>query len=232
MSKKFRINNKGFSLVELIVTVLITSVLMLGVLAFMSTSRTAYQTVNISATLQEESMTVKRVLTEFLMESKAYGYQPGVIVNSNAKNVLWILARETEDNSYNDKAYFFVLDSTDKKLRYCKGPGNLVNPDVLSALADNAPQYIADNCYADSGKYSIIAEHVESIQLTKSEKRPDDSYLVCIKLKYRYPDGDGKEYYDEITVVTRNKFTTSGSGSGSSTSGSGTPTGSGEGTGG
>ncbi len=230
MMNKKRLNNKGFSLVELIVVVLITSVMMLGVIAFMSTSRSAYQTVNISTTLQEESMTVKRVLSEYLMESQAFGYQQNVSVDGSMKNVLWILARETEDNSYNKKVYFFVMDGADKKLRFCKGDSTLVNPNVLESLNANAPEYIKDHCYNDGGKYSVVAEHIESLSLTKS-KRPDDSYLVCVKLKYRYPDGNGKEYYDEITVTTRNKYASSSSGSGSETSDSGSST-SGGGTGG
>ncbi len=214
-------NNKGFSLIELIVTVLITSILMLGVIAFMSTSRSAYQNVNISSTLQEESLTVKRVLTEYLMESKAYGLQKNVTIDGNLKDVLWIVARETEDNTYINKAYFFVIDPVDKKIRFCKGNSNLVNPDVLESLSADAPEYILNNCYNDGGKYSVVAEHVQSLTLTKSEKRPDNSYLVCIKLKYQYPEGNGREFYDEIAVVTRNHLASSSSGSGESGSGEG-----------
>ena len=71
MRKKnvYKINNKGLSLIELIVSVLITGILMTAVAMFISTSRNVYMTVNKSATLQEESLTVERVVSEYLMEA-------------------------------------------------------------------------------------------------------------------------------------------------------------------
>ena len=227
MNKELRLNNKGFSLVELIVTVLITSVLMIGVIAFMSTSRSAYQTVNVSATLQEESMTVKRVVSEFLMEAKAYGCEKETINGTANCTVLWMLARETESSSSGegDQVYFFVLDPVDHKLRYCKGSPTLVSPTALDSVGGTAITYIKDHCYSDNGKYTVIGEHLESITLNKVA-RPEGTDLVCIKMKYRYPESGGQEYVDEITVVTRNtvkKYSGSGEGiSGEGTSGEGT----------
>ncbi len=108
-------DNKGFSLVELIVTVLITAILMIAVVAFISSSRTMYQTVNTSATLQEEAITAERVFTEAFMEAKTYKYQANVsLATGSVTDVLWIKAKENApisgDTNTDDSVYFYVID--------------------------------------------------------------------------------------------------------------------------
>ncbi len=210
--KKFRnnYNNKGFSLIELIVTVLITAVLMIGVIAFISTSRSAYQTVNVSSTLQEETITVKRILSEYITEAKRYGFQKNVNDidgSSGDVTVLWVVARDTESDTNPDCSYFFALDTADKKLRYCTGAASLC-PENQTVLTDDAKEQISNECFDDDvkKKYSVIGEHVESMEKGGVAQRYDGTDLIAIKLVYRYPDGSGPKYIDEITVVTRNRL--------------------------
>ena len=209
--KKIRIfDNNGFSLIELIVTVLITSVLMIGVIAFLSTSRSAYQNVATSSTIQEETITVKRIINEYLSEAKVYGFQSGltdITGSSGSVSVLWVVARDTEANSNPDQSNFFVLDAGDNKLRYCKGDASLC-PESQTVLTDDAKTLIATECFASDPKkkYSIIGEHVESMTKAGVAQRYDGTDLVTIKLVYRYPEGSGMAYNDEITVVTRNRL--------------------------
>ena len=205
---KRRIDDRGFSLIELIVTVLITSVLMIGVIAFLSTSRSAYQNVAVSSTLQEETLTVKRILSEYMSEAKSYGFQKNVDIDGSSGNtsVLWLVARDTESNT-GDKSYFFVLDIADKKLRYCTGASTLCPKDQI-VLTDDAKTQIANECFKDEAKmkYSVIGEHVESMDKGGVAERYDGTDLVAIKMVYRYPDETGPKYNDEITVVTRNRL--------------------------
>ena len=198
-------NNKGFSLVELIVTVLVTSILMLGVIAFISSSRTAYQVVSTSATLQEESMTVERVFSEMIMEAKSYGFDEDVnLGGGKTVDVFWVTARENETGT-SDCVYFFVLDTDDNKIRYCKG----TNPTdcVIKADEDSVQTagitLINNQCYGSKQKFSLIAEHVTSMSMVKpSVERADGTDLVVLNISYEYI---GKTNTDTITAVTRNK---------------------------
>ncbi len=205
MNKTIMNDNKGFSLVELIVTVLVTSVLMLGVIAFVSSSRTAYQVVNTSATLQEEAITVERVFSEMIMEAKSYGFDEDVpLTSGKTVDVFWVTARDNENGS-SDSVYFFVFDDEDNNIRYCKG----TNPNdcVVKADEDSVQTpgitLINNQCYGTKKKFSLISEHVTSMSMVKpSVQRADGTDLVVLNLTYEYM---GKTNTSTITAVTRNK---------------------------
>jgi len=197
-------NDKGFSLVELIVTVLVTSLLLLGVLTFVSSSRTAYQTVSTSATLQEEAMTVERVLTEKIQEAKEHGFDDNVNLGSGKLvDVFWITTRD-EENISTDSVYFFVHDKADNKLRYCKGsnPADLVEKASTDSVTSNAVTLINNQCYDAKLKFSLIADHVVSMEEAPTVERADGTDLVLLKFKYEYM---AKNYTNTVTTVTRNK---------------------------
>ncbi len=195
-------NNKGFSLVELIVVVLITGILMMAVGVFMSTSRAAFITVHISATLQEEAMTVERVLSEYMMEAFDYGLEEDVSITGTSykADVLWILAKENDGVSgAKDPIYFFVRDREKNELRFCKGEDGMAGD---SGIASEGNTKIKDNCYGTKEKFSLVAEHIKSIAINKSKHQADGTDLVVLEIEYNYLDTD---YTNVITIVTRNK---------------------------
>jgi prepilin-type N-terminal cleavage/methylation domain-containing protein len=216
--KKKRIvpDNRGFSFVELIVVVLITGILMLAVVAFISTSRSAYQTVNTSATLQEEAISVERVLTEFIREAKECGYEENISANLD---VFWIKAREneltgTELTVRPDSVYFFVLDKANEKMLYYKGEVSMI--DGSGKITSAGKTTIADECTGEKAKYCLLGNHV-SYMKPKKYMRSDGSELICLDVTYNYM---GKEYKSTITAATRNKeYTEESSESGGSISG-------------
>ena len=204
MKKRMKMNNKGFSLVELIVTVLVTAILMLGVIAFIGSSRTAYQIVNTSATLQEESMTVERVLSEMIMEAKSYGFDEDVNLGTNTVDVFWVTAVNNEAAS-GDCVYFFVFDESDNKLRYCKGtnPTECVMKADEDSVLTTGINLIKNQCYGTKQKFSLVAEHVTAFSMVKpSVERADGKDLVVLNISFEYM---GKTNTNTITAVTRNK---------------------------
>ncbi len=223
MGKNYKMNNAGFSLVELIVSVLITGVLMLAVSMFLASSRNTFQTVNTSATLQEESMTTERILNEYILEAKKYGLDKNVSISGVSTDVFWVLAGENEGTSEDDVAYIFVLDKDKKVLRYCRGTEADVEPSSGKLTAGGIGT-VKTRCFGSNEKYSLIANYVESMKCTPVN-RPDGTDLVCLEIKYEFM---GKTYTDNLTSVTRNKTgVTSVSGV---PAGSGAPAGSGGGT--
>ena len=209
MRKKnvYKINNKGLSLIELIVSVLITGILMTAVAMFISTSRNVYMTVNKSATLQEESLTVERVVSEYLMEAvECYckEYEIPIYDSSNNKikeiseKVLFVNALENEADINTNNLYCFALDSTDNILRYCKidaGTENLLSGD----LTEGACSLIGKAIYGPSSKnakYSVIAEHIQDMNCVLDT----DTNLIILNLNYNYLDCD---YTSHLTVTAR-----------------------------
>ena len=190
-------DNKGFSLVELIVTVLITAILMIAVIAFISSSRTVYQSINTSATLQEEAITAERVFTEAFMEAKAYKLE----TLSTTADVIWIQAKENENVSGDkDSLYCFVIDKSVGEIRYYKGAHKA--PDMISggSLNSTARATLNTECFGTNAKYCVVSKYVKSVNLT-TVPRADGTDLVCIEIVFEYV---GKEYTENITVVTRN----------------------------
>ena len=201
MNNKIINDNKGFSLVELIVTVLITAILMLAVVAFISSSRTMYQTVNRSATLQEEAITAERVFTEAFMEAKEYKREIGVDLSAGVDtDVIWIRARENEDpTSTDDSIYCFVIDKTANQIRYYKD-SDVTDMIVGGSLSNDGKDKLKTACFGNNAKYCVISKNVKSVDL-KSISRSDGKDLVCMEIIFEY---SSKEYTENITVVTRN----------------------------
>ena len=206
MGKKIYQDNKGFSLVELIVTVLITAILMLAVTMFISTSRSAYQTVNTSATLQEEAMTVERVFSESLMEAKAYGLETGISFSSGGEtitaDILWTKAKENDQVSVteDDSIYCFLLDKSAHQIRYYKDIGDATGMISGGHLTTAGKTKLESECFGANTKYSLIADHVESMTMNIIS-RPDGTDLVVMQVDYEYM---GKTYISNLTTVTRN----------------------------
>ncbi len=207
-------DNRGLSLIELIVTVLITSILMLAVSLFVSTSRSAYQTVNTSATLQEESMTVERVVSEILMEAQNYQLIKDKEYDDHDYDVLWVRALDNESPSSGYSVYFLVFDKTDNQLRYCKGnETTLVETSPASTPAISKTYTISSvegynkihsECFGTNKKYSLVADHITQFEIKSIVHRPDESGdLITFECKYEYM---GKEYNSNIAAVTRNKL--------------------------
>lgn len=194
-------DNKGFSLVELIVTVLITAILMIAVIAFISSSRTVYQSVNTSATLQEEAITAERVFTEAFMEAKVYKLETGL---STTADVIWIQSKENEpvsgDTNTDDSVYCFVIDKAANEIRYYKGVHKASDMISGGSLTTTARTTLNTECFGTNAKYCVVSKYVKSVNIS-TVPRSDGTDLVCIEIIFEYT---GKEYTENITVVTRN----------------------------
>ena len=213
-------NNKGFSLVEMVVSVLITSILMLGVAVFMSTSRAAYQTVDTGARLQEEAVTANTFMTELFLEAQAYGTKPTETVAKDGKNydiqLLWIYARDNAaDGAVNEFAtYFLVFEKEQGKdvgcIRYAKVPSSYLmapgDPHAISGgYAWSVPTMLTevrDKYYHGivGDPYSLIAQNVKAMKINDPQLQPNGS-LISGNLVFEYA---GTEFTSNINVLSRN----------------------------
>lgn len=105
MKKK---DQRGFSLVELIVTILIMSVVMLAAAGFLITSTNSYRVSNIEIKLQMEAQTALAQLTDILMEAQSY--QVKLKAGEETAEGLTVVTAE--------HSYHFRLDEEKNQLLY------------------------------------------------------------------------------------------------------------------
>lgn len=209
--KEFLNKNDGFSLIEMIVSILITAIIMLGVGVFISTSRYTYTTVSISSKLQEEATAATNYVQELMREAKDFGYQE-IISDGKTFKVIWIktpyieAADDTTNVGENKDIINFIsfIDEDgdgEGKLYYSKTntyEASNITVDTTGNyhVLQNLTAAVTENCIK-ADKYSLLAENVKSIYLHKYE----DNRIVRMKLDFHFFDQD---YSSNITVNSRN----------------------------
>lgn len=214
-------SNEGFSLIEMLVSVLITAIMMLAVGVFISTSNVTFQRVTISSKLQDESSAANNFLSEILLEAVDMCVSP-----DDSAFKYWIVksldnedgAGKTSGTDIDYDFYIFMLTNpnaeTTSTLRYAKvdeadeinfkksiaDNNNIVNETQLGEtmykkyIKNDTPG--ADNKY--SSKYNVIAQCLTSLSITRANGR-----LFNINAKYNYLS---TEYESNFSVNSRNQI--------------------------
>ena len=205
-----KVDNKGFTLIEMLVSVLITGLMMLGVATFVSSSRMSFSKVNTSVSLQEEASTTVKFLNEIVIESKEWGqitttYSSGS--DSSEMYVLWLRALDNESSDASDREecmYFIIWEKANDCIRYKKveigtGTGQFDKATYLGKANDERVAYI-NNLLADAyfDDYSLVSRYVDSVSLTQDMNNPKK---FSIKLLFMF---NGETYSANVNSVARN----------------------------
>ena len=199
-----QLNNAGFSLVELIVSVLISGFVMAMIVAFISISRRTYQSISSEATLATEAQMASYYINELLLEAQDCGsgnfsYTTADGTSATAK-VIWIQApdnRSADNDTVCD--YFVVLETDTDTLRFgrfTKGAGTAEKMSSPTELKDICGRLISD-------PYALLAEHVSDIVLTPDVNNAStgSGTLTRLTLELEYA---GKEYNTTLYAAARN----------------------------
>lgn len=182
--KKLHHSNKGFSLMELIVTMLISSIVTAAVAGFLSMGLNYYRRTNAETALQTESQVTELFLTELLQESQAYevleaaACPAGVsfAVEVTRDDLLYIVAQKG-----NVLVYGKVVDQTE--------------PSVTARIQS----------ITDQGMDKVfLAQYVENLTIDPTIRTTavsSQNGLVKLNVKYNV---DGKTYFGKSTVSLRN----------------------------
>lgn len=114
-------NNKGYTLVELIVTILITGIVATIITMFISASRTIYQEVKEEAVLQQEAQLAGSYIGDIAIE--AFQCTTGAFsIGSENYKVLTMKAPDPEYVSGTQFNYYFIIlwEESSQILRFCK----------------------------------------------------------------------------------------------------------------
>ena len=220
-------NNKGFSLIEMVVAVMITAIMMIGVATFMSASLTSYRTISVNSTLQEESQTANNFLGEILLEAVNIAYS-----DTGASDTYWLIKSMSNDegstkyaaSAVNYDYYFFILSNNEgedtSSLRYVKvdpadetlignlscSNSNKINETGFKGTTNGSTnlydKYIKNQITTESSsveyKYNVVAKCVSDISIGKRT----GNNLFDVKIVYEYIN---KSYTSQFSVNSRNK---------------------------
>ena len=188
--KRLHQSNEGFSLMELIVTMLISSVVTAAVAGFLSMGLNYYRRTNMETALQTESQVAELFLTELFQESSYYEYYEGTDCPAGVNSAVEI---------HNSKGAYIVA----RKGEYLVfGEMVLEDPtetDIPTRIASVTDQSI-ENVF--------LARYVDKFEVEPG-KRSDSVnslyYNGMVKLKLEFV-AEGKSYTGTQHILLRNKL--------------------------
>jgi len=206
--------NKGFSLVEMIVVVLISGILMLGVIAFLQSSRVTYQKVNTSSRLQEEAGTATNFVNELLVEAIECGTTSGTF-SGKAVDVLWIRALDNEPTGITDAeirktAYYFIIfekpagGETTGHLRYMKvlePCSDITFTEYLGVKSINLEDDFFDDYIGNP--YVTICEYIKDMDVSQIDRANGRMFRVEFEFEF-----NGETYSASVNNYSRNNTPT------------------------
>ena len=217
-AKRQMLNDKGFSLIELIVSILIMSIMTGIIVMLIATSRTLYSEVNTEAVVQTETEAIRNFIGELALEARACD-SGSVTVNvgedgTRTDYYIWFLAPNNDveaGGTSTDYYYYFLLREADTNIvrygRYSEkvkvGSEYHLNPVLLQGsdtvfggtysfatlLETNAATKLYDE------DYSLLAEHVTAMSCSSSNG------LITVNLTLTY---NGVSYPKTLVFAGRN----------------------------
>lgn len=176
-----RSSDSGFSLIELIVTILISSVVMLAVVGFLSSGLRHFQNVNSETLLQMESQSATLFLTELFQESTDFR-----VINGPYPEGISYAVEIKRDGVY-------ILALTGNELWFSKvtGGGDAENLNELQAKGRQR---------------AFLARYVDNFEINTesrsfAEAVNNTNGLVSVKVRFQV---GGKEYYSNSVISLRN----------------------------
>lgn len=216
--KPKKLNNAGFSLVELIIALMLAAVVSLMLVGFIETSRTVYQKVDEDAQLQTESQAATSFMREIASCAEdagcvfdksgnewisKYDFDSGVsLLTPGYREVIWFKGFDYENESNPIKQYYvFALDQSGA-IRFAAYPerDSAASENTLDAatLAERINADLLDD--GTNSKYALLAEHVERMKLT-SETDETRGTLLTIEFEFLYRE---HSYSTQVKVLARN----------------------------
>lgn len=191
MSPIKKLNNKGYTLIELIVTILMTAIVAAIISMFISVSRTSYDEVKKEAVLQEEAQMAGSYIGDIAIEASECTFISSLVIDHNNYKVLTIKAPDPEYTSGTLKHYYFIIlwEENTQTLRFDKVEDTGTPPDYATVL----PSII-------SNPRSLLARYVTDMQVVTPDASTGNK-LTKITLIFKYRD---EEYVLTKNITGRN----------------------------
>ena len=189
-------NNEGFSLVELIVTILISSVIMMAVVGLLTTGLNLYKNVSAETQLQIEGQAACGRINELVQEAQYLQFYSNEGADSGATPISTlgnnkVLVLMTLEDTGNGWWYYVAWDAAGKTLLLTKSAATL---DPVNGTLNNPSE-------------SDIVNKVNTMVSAGQKKK----YLLAQYIDtFNFKEIDTKLYYIDVLLATGNKqFSTS-----------------------
>lgn len=216
-----KMNNSGFSLVELIVAMLITSIVSLSVMAFVSLATNEYTSTNSEVGIQVESSSAENFLTKTIREATDYKF----IANGQYKStdidgseimvdfdnpILFVRGAEVSKGNY--KYTMFVGFAEKNALLYKTEVTSAANTFYADdGTIDTSKLCAIANTMVSSYKSYFLADHVESFSVSEVNRdlssvpetylSEDDNKVLKATVSYKY---GSKAFSHDFVIKIRN----------------------------
>lgn len=185
-----KLNNKGYTLVELIVAMLIGAIVMLAAAGFMSVGSNLFRNGSSEVNLLLESETALNFVSDLLKESKDYTYYPSVATSKGRYKVLIVNAKDSGTD------YLNLIIFNEQKSLLCFEKYEM----TYNSLEEISLSEIKDLC-DKSGLNDYLATYVKNFIVTPNSLLDvDESIELQIYLK-----NGNSEYESSLLVTSRNK---------------------------
>jgi len=189
-----KLNNKGFSLVELMIAVSILAVIGLTIAMFMGSSSNMYTRTNTEATLQAEAQVVANGISDLMIDCTSnIDYNRKPIDNSKINNLNMSINYGDKTDGYilqivNDLEQYLILFAQEEEKIY-----------YLESTRVRKTQPFPNYNYDEK---QILAEHVSDFKV--NTERYEKEHIIWFELSYTKND---KTYNGDYQVNIRNHIT-------------------------
>lgn len=193
-------NNQGFSLTEVLVSLLITSIVVLAISIMMSFGSRMYAEADTETKLQREAQIAINQITEIMMKAKDYKYYDPTSFASCSGSALLITTNREENSTADQENYYaIILDSEDQRLLFQK-----TNYATLQAIPQTADSWLQDITEEEINSItpSLLASYIMEFSVTPSIYLPTSSDKVQIYIKLKLHD---KTFSTFSTIDLRNR---------------------------
>lgn len=172
---KLQQNNEGFSLVELIVTILISSVVMLAVVGLLTTGLNLYKSVSAETLLQTEGQAATGRINELVQEAQYLQFYSNDGVNDSGCKPLGelvdnkVLLLMTNEDGGDGWWYYIVWDAGEKLLLLTKeGVARDADNTIINVPSeDDIKEKASDMISVTQKKKYLLAQYIDNFVFSK-----------------------------------------------------------------
>lgn len=188
--KTDRRNNRGFTLVELLVAIAILSIIVGAVITFFMRTMSLYHSGNEESDLQNEAqMTMTQIENLVVNASQGVGLSPTLPNTQTSGNELYIYNRYVNETTNNVSYQVTHIYTENNKLKYCY---------MNYAIDTNTGSYALSQ---DRVNPQTLSNYIESFMVDVSELVSKNRISFSLDFKTK----GGKKYQTDNTVLLRNK---------------------------
>lgn len=203
---RLNLDNKGFSLVELIVCILILSLVSGIIVMFVASSTKSYNVVYDEVNMQTEADVAMTYIDELAVEAKGYVVDSFTNDAGVACTALCIEAPDPDGGAYPD-SYYIIWHETDcGKLRFCKlvkDSTSLIHRDGVSTvekISDISINYTLKKAGVYGNKENFLAEYVTSFRAVPPTD-PDTFPVLQVSIGLEF---GGSTFVASKNIASRN----------------------------